>query len=118
MTTGIELLLLTPTAPAAGKGKYKAGQSVRFAITATVLGLFSDPEHLSLLVEQSKQAGTGSIGLQSIVKDALGLYHADVLYPIGITPGSWIARWEATGTATSSNATLELPFEILPWVGP
>lgn len=118
VTTGIELLHLEATSPAAGKGKFKGGQSVRFAVTATVQGLYTDPDHMTLLVEQARQAGTGSLGLQTIVRDALGFYHADVLYPTGITPGDWIARWEATGTATSSNATRELPFTILPWAGP
>ena len=93
---------------------YKPGQAVHFTVTITDSTLTPfDPDTMTLTLHQ-QAPGSGSVSTTTPVNDSTGAYHCDVVLPSNMVPGTWVARWTATGVAASSNGIVETIFTVLP----
>lgn len=99
----------------------KPGQSVRFSVPLSVLGLAPTPLPTAV-----------TLTLRCLVKGAIdapivdaspvfegstqtsATYHSDQTIPIGATPGAWARRWQATGGVPSQNGLVEDVFYVAP----
>jgi hypothetical protein len=87
---------------------YKPGQSIRFTVTSTLLGVLTTPPTVVLTIrgpDDSRLTPTP-------VVDSVGQFHADAVIPLGAPAGVWVARWQATGGAPSNNALVETRFVV------
>jgi hypothetical protein len=89
---------------------YKPGQSVRFSVEATLLGVLTNPPALALVVH----APDGTDSTPTPANDSAGSYHADFVIPFDGKPGVWAARWRATGTDPTQVALVESRFVVKP----
>jgi hypothetical protein len=79
---------------------YDIGDQVRVTGTFTVSGVATDPTAVTLVVNAAGTSTTYTYGVgQTIVKDGVGVYHADLAIN---TAGVWAFRWAGTGAATAA----------------
>lgn len=89
---------------------YKPGQSLRFTIRQTVLGVLIDPTTTVLTIHPPSGANI----VPAVVRDSVGVYHADYALLINAPPGPWVYRWQTTGTPTALNGLRERSFLVAP----
>ncbi len=87
---------------------YKPGQSIRFTVTSTLLGVLTTPPTVVLTIRGPDDSRI----TPTPVVDSVGQYHADALIPVGAAPGMWVARWQSTGGAPANNALVETRFVV------
>lgn len=83
---------------------YYPGASVRFSVTATLLGVLVNPTSLVLTLRGPDE----TIVANSVLNDSTGQYHADVVLPLTAKPGRWVGTWIATGAAASSGVAPDI----------
>jgi hypothetical protein len=79
---------------------YKLGTTVRFSSSVTLLGVLTNPEAVSLLLQPP---GSATITFSSPTNDGAGLYHQDYTLPSPPSTliGIWKYRWMASGVGES-----------------
>jgi hypothetical protein len=90
--------------------RYKPGQSFRASLTATLLGVLTDPSNLAATM--GLPGGTITVGAP--VRDSVGLWHCDFLIPFTIAPGIGYYRFQSTGAQVAQNALEEKRFYVEP----
>ena len=89
---------------------YTPGQSIRFSVVATALGVPTSPSTLTAIV----QGPDGSQLTGAVVQDSTGNYHADIVLPLTAALGVWKGYWYARGAAPSSNGIAPIAFLVNP----
>ncbi len=78
---------------------YHVGDVARLQVTITISGVNSDPTDITCRIK-SPTASTETVTYPGqIVKDAVGVYHYDLLLT---SVGDWYFTWLSTGAASAS----------------
>ena len=91
---------------------YKPGMGIHLTVTAQLLGLDVDPTTLTAYIH----GPDGTLITPSVVRDSLGVYHADAGLPLSppAVAGVWSWRWVATGSGPSNQGLAEGRFIVEP----
>lgn len=86
---------------------YHEQNLIRLSGTFSVSSVATDPTTVVCAVHPP----VGAVALPSVVKDATGAYHADVIVDV---PGQWIYQWTGSGAviASGEHAFIVIPSQV------
>ena len=93
-------------------GTYLEGSPVRVQATFAVSGTNTDPTTITLRVEDPDgNVAVYTYALGQVTRSATGVYYKDLGPSILDDDGTWVYRWEGTGTAAG---VAESPLRVYP----